>query len=91
MILTKETRREITRLLGDLIKLKGTMEMVDGPLIGGVLSFSDRKFGELIPEPLQTLLRESLHKIFVDKNYETIGEDLVLIILELVKLLDKDE
>jgi len=90
MILTEDCRKEVVRMIDDLIKLKGVAEMVDGPLIGGVLKFSDSKFGEMVPDPLQTMLRETLHKIIVDKNYETIGEDLVMIILELIKLLDKE-
>jgi hypothetical protein len=91
MLLTKETRNEITRLLDELIKLKGVAEMVDGPLIGGAFAFADKRFGDKVPEPLQTMIRETLHKIFIDKNLDTIGEDVISIIFELVKLLEKEQ
>ena len=90
MVLTKEVRQKLTTLLDDLVKLKGIAETLDGPIIGGGLNFIDKQYGDKIPEPLQTMIRETLHKVLVDENYETLGEDLVNIVLEVIKLVGKE-
>jgi hypothetical protein len=69
-ILTKKTEKKLGQGLDDLIKLPTLLEGFDGAAFTLAIRAIDNNFGEKIPEPYKTELREQFELIFDEENYE---------------------
>ena len=69
-ILTKEMEVKLAGWLDDLIKLSAPLEAIDGIVFRIAITAIDNKYGELIPEPYKSELREGLGYVFIEEDYE---------------------
>ena len=84
-ILTKETTKALSEKLDDVVKLKGIWEVVDRPAFRTVINALDDNFGERIPDPYKSDIRDLLDQVIVDENY---GDAIDLAIGKINELLD---
>ncbi len=70
-ILTKEMEVLISEMLDNLFVFDNKIiEAVDGKLFRIIISQIDDRFGEKIPEPYKSTLRDILITVFQEKDYQ---------------------
>ena len=70
-ILALATEKIVRDLGDDAIKLKGFLEVIDGPLLGGAISILDNNIADKhVPEPAKTEIREMVSELVEEKDSE---------------------
>lgn len=74
-ILTSTVESKLGQKLDDLVKLNPLLETFDGTAFTLVIRTIDNNFGEKIPEPYKTELRDVLASIIEEEDYDTAVEE----------------
>jgi hypothetical protein len=69
-LLTKKMEQEAAKWLDEKIKLPAILEAVDGMAFKLVVSLLDDNYGDKVPEPYKTEIRELLTEIFEEKDLQ---------------------
>ena len=85
-ILSKDATKVLSQKLDGVVKLKGIWETFDGLAFKTVIGLLDDNFGEKVPEPYKTDIRNLLDEVLVNEDYETAIDDVFKKLDEIVNL-----
>jgi len=85
-IISKKAEKKIGgKYLDNLVKA-GIFELVDGQMFTYAVRFLDDKFGEKVPEPYKSEIRDLIDTIVIDENYAGTIDEVCIYLDEIIDL-----